>query len=128
MASQIDKQKVRLGQMIRVINQNKKKNQNQLYVSLQVEDENGTNERCLLFTQIQLSDMQKVKMPFDLVFGRLYKVQIDKRNTYLVKVKNYNDQQMILRLSPYQLDFATNRSLRNPEDLTKKDMLTDLFD
>ena len=128
MANQIDKQKVTLGQMIRVANLEKKFNENDKYVSLQVEDEDGNNERCLLFTEIELSDMQKVELPFDMVLGRIYKCVIDKKPTNLIKVINYYDKQMILRISPYQLNFSESRALRNPEDLTKKGLLTDLMD
>ena len=126
--NRIDTQKVRLGQSIRVINQEKKNNENSIYVSLQVQDEDGNNERCLLFTQIELSDMQQVKLPFDMVIGRLYSVEIDRKKTFLVKIINYNDQERILRISPHQLAMAENRMYRNPEDLTKKDKLTDLLD
>jgi hypothetical protein len=49
----IDKNlKIVLGQLIRVKNLNKKIHENSIYVSLQVEDEDGNNERCLLFSEI----------------------------------------------------------------------------
>lgn len=58
MADIIEKNlKVELGQLIRVNNLEKKANENDIYVALQVEDEDGGNERCLLFTEIEVSDM-----------------------------------------------------------------------
>ena len=61
-AKQLDDNKIVLGQMVRVANQEKKFNENELYVAVQVEDEDGENERCILFTEIELSDMEKSRL------------------------------------------------------------------
>ena len=127
----IDKDlKVELGQLIRVINLNKHAKENAIYVSLQVEDEDGKNERCLLFTEIETSDMEKISASFlsSLVFGRIYKCIIGRRQTNIVKVKNYTGEIRYFRLSNSQLKKAERRAARNLEDLTKKSALTDLFD
>ena len=127
----IDKDlKVELGQLIRVINLNKHAKENAIYVSLQVEDEDGKNERCLLFTEIETSDMEKISASFlsSLVFGRIYKCIIGRCQTNIVKVKNYTGEIRYFRLSNSQLKKAERRAARNLEDLTKKGVLTDLFD
>lgn len=54
MANLIDKVKVKPGRLIRVYNTQKKKNENDGYVSVWVEDANGKNERCLLFTEKEI--------------------------------------------------------------------------
>jgi hypothetical protein len=54
MANLIDKVKVKPGRLIRVYNTEKKKNENDGYVSVWVEDANGKNERCLLFTEKEI--------------------------------------------------------------------------
>ena len=67
-AKQIDEFKVVLGQMIKVQNQDKKNLQCENYIAVQVEDEDGENERCLLFTEIQLADMPKITSKLFIIF------------------------------------------------------------
>ncbi len=56
MASLIDKVKIKSGRLIRVWNTEKKKfsNASAKYVSVWVEDADGKNERCLLFTEKEI--------------------------------------------------------------------------
>ena len=54
MAKVIDSVRVKSGRLIRVYNTPKKKNENDGYVSVWVEDANGKNERCLLFTEKEI--------------------------------------------------------------------------
>jgi hypothetical protein len=54
MANVIDQVKVKAGRLIRVWNTLRKKNENKGYVAVWVEDANGTNERCLLFTDREI--------------------------------------------------------------------------
>ena len=127
----IDKDlKVELGQLIRVTNLNKRAQENEMYVSLQVEDENGENERCILFTEIETSDMQKISGKFleNLKFGRIYKCVIGRHQTNILKVKNYYGTSLYFRISNSQLAKAEKRALRNQEDLTKKSLWTDMMD
>lgn len=131
MAKKLDNLKIVMGQLIRVANTQKKFNENDRYVSLQVEDVGGDNERCLLFTEIQISDVEKVELPViskSMKMGRIYPVKIDKQQSHLVKVKNIHGDEMIFRLSNTQLNDADSRRIRNPEDLTKKGFLVDLRD
>ena len=55
MANLIDQVRVIAGRLIRVWNTRKKKNENKGYVSVWVEDANGKNERCLLFTEKEIA-------------------------------------------------------------------------
>lgn len=54
MATLIDKVKVKAGRLIRVLNTLRKGNAKEDYISIWVEDPNGGNERCLLFTEKEL--------------------------------------------------------------------------
>jgi len=68
MANIIDQVKVKAGRLIKVWNTLKKKNENIGYVSVWVEDADGTNERCLLFTEkeIQRAELRASKNLEDL--------------------------------------------------------------
>lgn len=59
MANLIDKVKIKPGRLVRVYNTEKKKNENDGYVSVWVEDANGKNERCLLFTDKEIEAAEK---------------------------------------------------------------------
>lgn len=54
MANLIDQVRVKAGRLVRVWNTFKKKNENKGYVSVWVEDADGKNERCLLFTEKEI--------------------------------------------------------------------------
>jgi len=68
MANLIDQVRVKAGRLIRVWNTLKKKNENKGYVSVWVEDADGSNERCLLFTEkeIQRAELRASKNLEDL--------------------------------------------------------------
>ena len=97
----IDKDlKVELGQLIRVTNLNKRAQENEIYVSLQVENEDGENERCILFTEIETADMEKISASFlsSLICGRIYKCIIGRYQTNIIKVKNYTGEIKYFRI------------------------------
>ena len=130
-AKQLDENKVVLGQAVKVANQEQKMNENEVYLAFQVEDENGLNERCILFTEIEFSDLEKITFDFafnKMVDGRIYSAVIDKKPTNLVKLANGEGDKKIYRISATQLKTAEERALKNPEDLTKKNFFTDLKD
>ena len=122
---------IKIGNLVLVKNTQKKPMENSEYISLHVEDEDGENERCLLFTLVEMSDMEKVQSKFllnNMKNGRLYKVVINGNQTNLVKVVHKDGREMILRISNTQLERADFRRINNPEDLTKKGFLEDLMD
>lgn len=129
-AKLIEDEKIVMGKVIKVENQMKVATANDVYLSVQVEDESGENERCLLFTEKEFDKVSTVKADFmtdAMKSGRIYNATIDGDMTYLVKVGR-GDVEKIIRLSPTQLEIAENRSEKNPEDLTKKSLLTDMID
>ena len=126
----VEDEKIAMGKVIKVENQMKVATANDVYLSVQVEDESGDNERCLLFTEKEFDKVATVKADFmieSMKAGRIYNAIIDGDTTYLVKVGR-GDIEKIIRLSPSQLEIAENRSEKNPEDLTKKSLLTDMID
>ena len=130
MAIKLNDKKVKMGYLIPVENQYKKFNENKRYLSLQVEDENGDNERCLLFTDIEISDMENIDIPFsqNMKLGRIYKSRINNKETYLLRVITNTDMDKVLRISFTKLKKAEARAKKNPEDLTKKSLIQDLLD
>ena len=54
MANLIDKVKIKQGRLVRVYNQERNFGAAPIYVAVQVEDANGENERCLLFTENEI--------------------------------------------------------------------------
>lgn len=70
MSNKIDKNTIKNGRMIRVSNTEKKKfsNANEQYIALWVEEANGKNERCLLFTEsaIKVAEARAAKNQEDL--------------------------------------------------------------
>lgn len=133
----IDEHSVKLGQCIRVVNVEKKAGNDRsgadTYVSIQVEDENGDNERCLLFTLAEFSDMEKIELHESLykgmIIGRTYPAKIATRPCYLARVRHYDTGRiMLLRISITQLTKADKRAARHPESVTKKSFLSDLMD
>lgn len=123
---------IKLGQFIRVENKNQRNLENDLYIAIQVEDQDGENERCLLFTQIELADIKCISTSNwfvkDMVAGRLYLTTIGKQSFYLMKVFNSSEDIRVIRLSKRLLKRSEKRAAKNPEDLTKKSFLTDMFD
>ncbi len=59
MANVIEQVRVKTGRLIRVWNTLRKKNENAGYVSVWIEDADGKNERCLLFTEKEIERAEK---------------------------------------------------------------------
>lgn len=133
MANRIDDHEVTLGQCIRIENSKPKHFfEAEEYLAFHVEDYFGDNERCLLLTTCEHTDMESVEFPDALMkgmkFGRLYPVKIAKRSTFIVKVRHYDGRTRVLRISKGQLAVADARANRHPECCPKKSWLNDLFD
>jgi hypothetical protein len=81
MATLIDKVRVKAGRLIRVWNDERKKFSNAApeYISVWVEDADGKNERCLLFTdhEIKVAEERAEKNKEDLTSKGLFTDFID---------------------------------------------------
>lgn len=59
MANVLDQVKVKQGRLIRVQNTDRTFGSADVYIAVQVEDANGSNERCLLFTEKEIQAAQE---------------------------------------------------------------------
>lgn len=122
---------VKLGQLIKIENKEKKSTENEFYIALQVEDYDGKNERCILFTENEVKNATRIN--YDNFFvenmkaGRLCPF-IFNSYSYLIKVFDENEQELILKFSKKTIEAADLRASKNPEDLTKKSFFRDLID
>lgn len=134
----LDNNKIVLGQCVRVTNVEKKRTPNKHkfesdeYIAIQIEDYDGKDERCILFTPTEHTDMETVGMNYamlnNMVAGRLYHVTINKVQTYLLKVFHWDGRSRVLRIASTSLQKAVERAEKHPLSCTKKSILTDLFD
>jgi hypothetical protein len=58
MAKVLDQVRVKQGRLIRVQNTDKTFGSSDVYIAVQVEDADGNNERCLLFTEKEIQSAQ----------------------------------------------------------------------
>lgn len=59
MANVLDQVKVKQGRLIRVQNTDRTFGSADVYIAVQVEDADGSNERCLLFTEKEIQAAQE---------------------------------------------------------------------
>ena len=59
MAKVLDQVKVKQGRLIRVQNTERTFGSSDVYIAVQVEDADGSNERCLLFTEKEIQAAQE---------------------------------------------------------------------
>ena len=133
MAKMIDNVEVKLGRTIRVKNLNSRNREADIYIALQVEDLDGKNERCILFTQRELELCKVVDISWDLVPGRLYPYADNQYEGYIVKTFMYNSKRdewyiVVRRITAKRLEIAEDRAMKNPEDLTHKSWVVDWLD
>lgn len=133
MAELIDNVEVKLGRAICVKNLDPRKGEAKIYIALQVEDLNGKNERCVLFTEHELDLCPVLDITWDLVPGRLYPYADNQYTGYIVKTLIYSKTRdewyvVVRRISTHRLEVADDRAMKNPEDLTHKSWLVDWLD
>ena len=122
---------IKLGQLIKVENKNKKKLENKSYIALQVEDLDGSNERCILFTENEINNAKIINssnwfVP-ELKAGRIYPFILNHK-FYIIKIFDLKETEKIIKISNVLLNKAEKRAINNLEDLTKKSFLRNLFD
>ena len=133
MAELIDNVEVKLGRAIRVRNLDPRHGETEVYVALQVEDLDGNNERCVLFTERELELCPVLDISWDLVPGRLYPYADNQYEGYIVKTFIYSTKRdewyiVVRRITAKRLSIAEDRAMKNPEDLTRKSWLVDWLD
>ena len=124
MAELIDNVEVKLGRAIRVRNLDPRHGETEVYVVLQVEDLDGNNERCVLFTERELELCPVLDISWDLVPGRLYPYADNQYEGYIVKTFIYSTKRdewyiVVRRITAKRLSIAEDRAMKNPEDFLK---------
>lgn len=133
MTQLLDNVDVKLGRAIRVKNLNPRNREAEVYIALQVEDVDSSNERCVLFTEHELDLCPVLDVSWDLVPGRLYPYSDNQYSGYIVKTLTYSSKRdewyvVVRRITAKRLEVADERAMKNPEDLTKKSRLVDWLD
>ena len=129
----VDNLPVKLGQLIPVENiEQRSRAEFTSYVALHIEDLDSSNERCILFTPLEHTDMESVILPEDItkhmVQGRLYPCTLGNRATNLVAVTHWDGRSRVLRISATQLAKMDKRASSHPETCPKKSFITDMLD
>ena len=134
MAKQIDDEKIKMGNLIKVENTERQApNETFSHYALKVENADGKNERWLLFTprqQMAISKICSVEIAALMKPGRIYKgVKIQgKRLMALCRIGNQNGGNEIWALTANQIKTAEKRAKKNPEDVPKQGILSNLMD
>ena len=117
------------GRMVKLRNKNKKAVESDYYYPMYVEDHNGDNERCLLFSQSDVNKIQDVEVcDFyeDMKTGRLY--MIGNKKSYFIKIIDLENNEKVVRLNKTIVTNGTVRAQKNPEDIPDKGFIQDLLD
>lgn len=128
MAEQLDREKVRMGNMILMRNEKRRTNENSEYFALKVENEDGGRERWLLLTRTECARLARFSgsLVNAMKPGRLYAACDRRGPLYLVRIGNWKES--AVRISTYWLARMEARARKNPEDLPKQGKLADLLD
>lgn len=122
-----ENQKARKGQVIRVENKKRVTRAKEAYLGVWLEDYNGDQDTCVLFTEYELDPVQVVSVQgLDMVPGRLYPVHQGKRCFFLVRLF-VGEQDVCYKLPDTRLKRALLRSERNPEDHLQKTLYYKIF-
>ena len=121
---------VKMGVVYNVANSYRKGSEKKYYKAINVEDEDGGNERWLLLTEAELSGVPEVqcdRLTGQLKSGRLVPMQFGKVAKRLVKLSD-DEEEKVLLIKESLVNKGEARAKANPEDLPKKSHLRDLFD
>lgn len=117
------------GNLIKLLNKNKKSAESKFYYTLWVEDKFGSNEQCLIFSQSDISKIKDVKycdFQDQMGLGRLYR--LGNASSYFVKIKGLDKSEKVVRLSSTVISNGITRAKKNLEDIPQKGFIQDLLD
>lgn len=121
---------VKMGVVYNVANSYRKGSEKKYYKAINVEDEDGGNERWLLLTEAELSGVPEVqcdRLTGQLKSGRLVPMQFGKVAKRLIKLSD-DEEEKVLLMKESLVNKGEARAKANPEDLPKKSHLRDIFD
>ena len=117
---------MKLGSMKVVKNTNPRPNASINYIALWVEDENGENQRCLMFRKSDIDKFPSFSFPPSLKAeermkqGRLYLFSCGSVEFYVVKFVMGEDE-MIVKLTDKKIEQAERLATMNPDDIPEMD-------
>lgn len=130
MAKQLDKRKVRMGSLILMENTKRKATETKTHYALKVEDEDGGNERWLLFREkwLGMETLVSRGLADKMKAGRLYKATRNEKTVSLCRICDQYDGALIIVLTERRLKMAEERAKKHPEDIPVQGKLSDLMD
>ena len=133
MAKLLENISVSMGRLIKVANLSPRFGQNDVMYAANVEDQDGTNERWLLFTKHEVDSMSEVTGIVLHKPGRLYyHHKIGGRGRCFVSLLRLDRANSVYKWNAVLPDALQRRALKraqeNPEDIPEKNKLKDLLD
>lgn len=124
-----------LGNCIRVENVEKKLDGGRLasepdrFVCIQVEEEDGYEEYCILLTELELDRLPRVDASLGgAVQGRAYRRFIGGYNVFCIRLKDWNGGVFTCVFSALKWKECYERALLHPKSCTVKNRIVDFFD
>ena len=97
------------------------------YIAGWVCDQDGGNEQFLMFADTEITPSCEISMPgIPFNMGRLYSMFQSGKHSLIIKC-NINGDDKLLKLPACKIRRALNRSFRNPEDVTERNLWDKLF-
>lgn len=125
--------KARMGSLIVVDNTNPHPNASSSYMAVWVEDEDGGNERCLMFRKREVDRFPAFSFPKSMGIegrmkaGRLYCLTTGTVRFYVVKILIGKDE-MVVKLTDKKIALAERLAGSNSEDIPARGALRNLVD
>lgn len=120
----------KMGIWYEVPNTNRRNAENEQYMAIKVEWENGTNERWLMFTKREWEKLPTVLLytpkigNLKMKCGRLFACCKKGKNQYIMNT----DNGALMLITRCKLERAEARAIRNQEDKPKQNWLDDILD
>ncbi len=137
MAEQLNDVEIKMGTFIPVNNAKRRPNESNTYYAIKVEDEDGNNERWLLYTR---KEIQKLSILIgsgwkdSLKAGRLYKLTRKRSSskTFIIRAmypqSDTDYVETVIQASERWLNRGLCRAANNKEDIPDQSWISDLLD
>lgn len=125
--------KIKMGNVREVENTSPRPNASASYLAVWVEDENGDNERCLMFKKLEFGKLPEFAFPKtmdveeDMKTGRLYGLSYGTTVFYVMKVV-VDGKERVVKLTDKKIEIAERLAEMNSEDIPDRGVLNDMLD
>lgn len=101
-----------------------------VFICIQVENEDGKVEYPILMTQDEYDKLERAVFPNmkDMIAGRIYVMFIRDNNYYCVKLKDVNGDVFVGVFDIGDWAEYYKRATHHPKSVTKKSIITDILD